>query len=158
MGAEGRDVTADGLVLCGKRGEATRSSNFRRRIWTPAVAEAQLSPLTPHDLRHSAVSLWIAAGLTPKEVSVRAGHASVSFTFDQYGHLFPSQDEKQADKLDTLLAAWYEVEHPTQVALEPVPDDPPIPAAAVEQQPVARTTNPAMEEFMRRLDASSRRR
>jgi hypothetical protein len=34
------------------------------------------------------VALWIAAGANPKEISVRAGHTSVSFTLDRYGHLF----------------------------------------------------------------------
>jgi integrase len=39
-----------------------------------------------HDLRHTAVALWIAVGATPKEATVRAGHTSVSFTLDRYGH------------------------------------------------------------------------
>ena len=47
---------------------------------------AGLQGLRIHDLRHNAVALWIAAGATPKEVTVRAGHASVSFTLDRYGH------------------------------------------------------------------------
>ena len=42
-----------------------------------------------HDLRHTAVALWMAAGANPKEVAARAGHASVSFTLDRYGHLYP---------------------------------------------------------------------
>jgi hypothetical protein len=39
-----------------------------------------------------AVALWIAAGANPKEVATRAGHASVSFTLDRYGHLDPEAD------------------------------------------------------------------
>jgi hypothetical protein len=39
-----------------------------------------------HDLRHTAVALWIAAGATPKEVAVRRGTPRVSFTLDGYGH------------------------------------------------------------------------
>jgi integrase len=48
-----------------------------------------------HDLRHTAVALWIAAGATPKEVTVRAGHTSVSFTLDRYGHqTIPSRSRR----------------------------------------------------------------
>ena len=52
----------------------------------PATKAAGLQGLRIHDLRHTAVALWIAAGATPKEVAVRAGHTSVSFTLDRYGH------------------------------------------------------------------------
>jgi integrase len=50
-----------------------RPSNFRVKVWLPAIRVAGLAPLRPHDLRHTAVALWIAAGANPKEVSVRAG-------------------------------------------------------------------------------------
>jgi integrase len=39
----------------------------------------EMAGLRIHDLRHTAVALWIAAGANPKEVAARAGHASVSF-------------------------------------------------------------------------------
>jgi hypothetical protein len=65
---------------------------------------AGLAPLRPHDLRHTAVALWIAAGANPKEVSVRAGHTSVSFTYDRYGHLFPGHDDALRDRLDAMHA------------------------------------------------------
>ena len=51
-----------------------------------------------------AVALWIAAGANPKEVSVRAGHTSVSFTLDRYGHLFPGHDAELRDRLDAMHA------------------------------------------------------
>jgi hypothetical protein len=56
------------------------------------VADANLEGLRIHDLRHTAVALWIAAGASPKEVAARAGHTSVSFVLDRYGHLFPEAD------------------------------------------------------------------
>jgi hypothetical protein len=58
-----------------------------------------------HDLRHTAVALWIAAGANPKEVSTRAGHASVSFTLDRYGHLYPEADSALRDRLDALYGS-----------------------------------------------------
>jgi hypothetical protein len=81
-----------------------RPSNFRVKVWLPAVRVAELAPLRPHDLRHTAVALWIAAGANPKEVSVRAGHTSVAFTLDRYGHLFPGHDDELRDRLDAMHA------------------------------------------------------
>ena len=79
-----------------------RPSNFRVKVWLPAIGAAGLAPLRPHDLRHTAVALWIAAGANPKEVSVRAGHTSVAFTLDRYGHLFPGHDDELRDRLDAM--------------------------------------------------------
>jgi hypothetical protein len=63
----------------------------------PATKAAGLQGLRIHDLRHTAVALWIAAGATPKEVAVRAGHTSVGFTLDRYGHLYPEADTTLRD-------------------------------------------------------------
>lgn len=75
---------------------------FRARQFVPAVKEAKLEPLRIHDLRHTAVSLWIASGADAKRVAARAGHSSVAFTLDRYGHLFP-------DTEDDLMGRLHEV-------------------------------------------------
>jgi integrase len=64
-----------------------------------------LDGLRIHDLRHTAVALWIAAGANPKEVAARAGHTSVSFTLDRYGHLYPESDATLRDRLDAIYSA-----------------------------------------------------
>jgi integrase len=84
--------TAEELVFAGLHGGALRVTLFRQRFWLPAIKAAGLDGLRIHDLRHTAVALWIAAGANPKEVAARAGHASVSFTLDRYGHLYPEAD------------------------------------------------------------------
>jgi hypothetical protein len=45
------------------------------------------------------------AGAGPKEVAARAGHTSVSFTLDRYGHLYPEADTALRDRLDALYVA-----------------------------------------------------
>ena len=76
--------------------------SFRARFWVPATKAAGLEGLRIHDLRHTAVALWIAAGASPKEVAVRAGHTSVSFTLDRHGHLYPESDTTLRDRLEVL--------------------------------------------------------
>jgi hypothetical protein len=87
-----------------RQGRGTAASNFRVKVWLPAIRSVGLVPLRPHDLRLTAVALWIAAGANPKEVSVRAGHTSVAFTLDRYGHLFPGHDDEPPDRLDAMHA------------------------------------------------------
>ena len=100
--ATGAAAVSDAFVFVGYEGKAVRYRNFIDNVWAPAVTMAGLVGVTPHMLRHTAVSLWIAAGYTPKEVSVWAGHASVSFTFDRYGKLFNNDGDNMA-KLDAFL-------------------------------------------------------
>jgi integrase len=92
-------------VFTGPQGGVLRVSLFRSRFWRPAVRAAGLDGLRIHDLRHTAVALWIAAGANPKEVAARAGHASVSFTLDRYGHLYPEADLGLRERLDAMFTA-----------------------------------------------------
>lgn len=90
------------LVFRSPEGGPMRLASWRRRFWLPAVARAGLDGFRIHDLRHTAVALWIATGANPKQVSTRAGHTSVSFTFDRYGHLFEDADETLAGLLNAV--------------------------------------------------------
>jgi integrase len=62
-------------------------------------------PLRIHDLRHTAVALWIASGASPKEVASRAGHTSVSTVLDRYGHLYEDADERLTERLEAAYRA-----------------------------------------------------
>ncbi|MGH8975596.1 MAG: hypothetical protein ACRD0C_20610 [Acidimicrobiia bacterium] len=61
---------------------------------------ALLAPLRPHDLRHTAVALWIAREASPKQIATWAGHTSVSVVLDRYGHLFPGHEEAVMRRLE----------------------------------------------------------
>ncbi|HEX2374335.1 MAG TPA: site-specific integrase, partial [Actinomycetota bacterium] len=92
----------ESFVFTAPQGGPLRVTGFRARVWRPATRAAGVDGLRIHDLRHTAVALWIAAGANPKEVAARAGHASVSFTLDRYGHLYPEADTALRDRLDAL--------------------------------------------------------
>lgn len=94
---------SDAWVFAGPDGGALRRTHFRSRHWARATEAAGLSGLRVHDLRHTAVALWIAAGANVKDVSVRAGHTSAAFTLDRYGHRYDSADEALARRLDDVF-------------------------------------------------------
>jgi hypothetical protein len=58
------DDHPDAFVFTAPKGGPLRLSSWRRRYWIPAGESAHLAPLRPHDMRHTAVALWIAAGQT----------------------------------------------------------------------------------------------
>lgn len=65
-------------------------ASFRRNYFKPALVRAQLPGIRVHDLRHTAASLWLAAGFPPYQVSRWLGHASVVTTDTIYSHLYPT--------------------------------------------------------------------
>ncbi|MFC4452353.1 site-specific integrase [Deinococcus sonorensis] len=89
----------------------TRSSGSRldpsnvARIFHRLSREAGLPRIRVHDLRHTAASLLIRQGVSPKVVSDRLGHADVSFTLSVYTHLYDDQRQQAALPLSQLLGS-----------------------------------------------------
>lgn len=80
-----------------------RRTNFRRRVWLPAVRSSVGEPFRFHDLRHTHAAMLIAQGEHPKVIQLRLGHSSIQVTLDTYGHLFEGLNEAAADRLDAAL-------------------------------------------------------
>lgn len=92
-----------GLVFVSTVGTPLFQRNVHRRFWQLLDA-AGLRRIRPHDLRHSAASLLIAAGVHPKAIQELLGHSSVAFTLQVYAHLFDEAKREAADKMDSILA------------------------------------------------------
>lgn len=97
---EAHPAPARGLVFRGAGGAPVYPSNFRRKVWRPALSRIGLQGLRFHDLRHSSVAMAIRVGAHPKAIQARAGHASIRTTLDIYGHLFPGADEELARRME----------------------------------------------------------
>jgi integrase len=64
------------LVFATSSGSPLAHSNFRRRVWLPALAAIGLDGIHLHDLRHTGNQLTANAGANPKELMARMGHDS----------------------------------------------------------------------------------
>lgn len=72
----------------------------------PRVAQqAGLPRIRFHDLRHSHATHLLQAGVHPKVVAERLGHATVQVTLDIYSHVLPTLQQDAAQRLDATLAA-----------------------------------------------------
>jgi integrase len=95
----------DDLVFTAPGGGPLRNTNFRSRVFAPAAKSVGLPGLTPHDLRHTAASLAVAAGANVKAVQRMLGHASAAMTLDVYAGLFGDDLDAVATRLDEAFAA-----------------------------------------------------
>jgi integrase len=88
--AEGREP--DDLLFPAPEGGYLHAQNWRRSVhWTRTGLSRR-----PHDLRHTAASLWIAAGVDIKTVSAWLGHSTAKLTLDTYGHLMGTDADRAA--------------------------------------------------------------
>src|SRR5262245_35649758 len=112
------------LLFPNGKGKVDFYQNVYRRLWLPVMLLAGLAKKTTkvdsqgretveikpkfgmHALRHAAVSLWIEQGANPLQVQKWAGHSSVQFTLDVYGHLWndPVGDARIAEGAAQSLA------------------------------------------------------
>jgi integrase len=81
------------LLFTSPEGGVLRPTNWRARFFNPAVKAAKLQPLTPHDLRHTAASLFISAGANPWMLAEVLGHTDTRMIDRVYGHLFDKDRE-----------------------------------------------------------------
>ena len=64
---------------------------------------AGLPRIRLYDLRHSAATIALAAGVSPKVVSEQLGHASTAFTLDTYAHVLPHMQDEAAARVEAML-------------------------------------------------------
>ena len=93
---------SDDFVFCREDGSPLHPDDVSKRF-SAAVAAIDMPRITLHGLRHTWASLALQAGVSPKVVSERLGHASVSFTLDVYSHVMPGMQEDAAAKVASLV-------------------------------------------------------
>jgi integrase len=92
----------DGLIFADDAGRPWRRNRFGETFRT-ARGTAGAPRVRFHDLRHFYASVLIEAGEGPQVIKDRLGHASITETFDTYGHLFPSSDDRTRAATDAAL-------------------------------------------------------
>ena len=73
------------------------------RSFDKHIHDAGLPKIRLHDLRHTHATLALAAGVHPKVVQERLGHATIAITLDTYLHAIPAMREDAATKIAALL-------------------------------------------------------
>ena len=108
------------LVFPTKTGGVLSGSNLHRQCWRPLLRALDLVDIeldsetkkqiekpryTFHCLRHTAASLFIEQGWTPKKLMTVMGHSSIQMTFDLYGHLWKTleDDAKAVAQIEARL-------------------------------------------------------
>lgn len=105
IGLRGADGQA--LLFPSASGAPLSYSNFRQRIWLPAVEAAGLRGANFHDLRRTNASIMIARGVDVKTAQRRLGHADVRLTLELYAQATSVADRTAVDALGTSFSGVF---------------------------------------------------
>jgi len=102
----GKPLAESDLVFSTPEGKPLRPNTISR-AWTMLAAKAGVKVIRFHDARHTHASLMLKAGIHPKIVQERLGHASIQITLDTYSHVSPGLQEAAAAQFDKLVSPMY---------------------------------------------------
>lgn len=104
-------ATEDGRIFRTARGGYLDHIRLTEELKNAAVrAGFDRKDFSFHLLRHSAVSLLVGSGATPREVQYFVGHSSITMTLGTYAHLWPTDAGAIAERMESLREAALEAE------------------------------------------------
>ncbi len=103
----GTDYQDNDLVCCREDGTVWPPSAFTS-AYRDLLRRRGMKPVRFQDLRHSHASQLLRAGVSPKVIAERLGHARVGFTLDVYSHVLPGMQEEAARLVDAGLGSALE--------------------------------------------------
>ena len=100
--AQDLDPEAPDLVFRTESGQPINADHLAKHFRS-ILDLAGLPRIRLYDLPHSAATIALAAGVSPKVVSEQLGHASTAFTLDTYAHVLPHMQDEAAARVEAML-------------------------------------------------------
>jgi integrase len=101
------DLGPNDLLFSNKNGNLVNYSNFRSRVWLPALKQAGLASIRPrigtHDLRRWNATALNLAGVDVKTIQERLGHSDPRLTINIYVKRTPQGDQMAASAVSAAL-------------------------------------------------------
>ncbi|MHC1694149.1 MAG: tyrosine-type recombinase/integrase [Eubacteriales bacterium] len=92
----------NGLVVCQVNGKYIDPRSFSKKF-ARLLNKHNLKHIRFHDLRHSAATLMLSAGVQMKVASQILGHSSISITADLYQHVLSDMKKDAVNKVENIL-------------------------------------------------------
>tara|TARA_B110000483_G_scaffold223755_1_gene281911 strand:- start:726 stop:1415 length:690 start_codon:yes stop_codon:yes gene_type:complete len=97
-------VTCDiDYVFANKVGKPLSVHNVTKRIWYPLLRFLGLATRRPYQTRHTAATLWLAAGENPEWIARQMGHSTTEMLFRVYSRFVPNLTRQDGSAFESLL-------------------------------------------------------
>ena len=91
------------LIFVTEFGRPVNVNSLVYKHFKPILKRARLPNIRLYDLRHTAATLALTVGVSPKVVSEQLGHTSAAFALDVYSHVLPHMQDDAAAKVEAAL-------------------------------------------------------
>lgn len=99
------------FVFCNTKGDPLEQNNVTKRVWYPMLAQLGLKKRRPYQTRHTAATLWLAAGEAPEWIARQMGHANTEMLFRVYSRFVPNLTRQDGSAFEKLIQQATEVNH-----------------------------------------------
>ena len=97
-------VTGHGrYVFCNSNGAPLDHNNVCKRVWYPLLRFLGITQRRPYQTRHTAATLWLAAGEAPEWIARQLGHTSTEMLFRVYSRFVPNLTRRDGSAMGRLL-------------------------------------------------------
>ena len=90
-------------VFCNGAGNPIDNKNFCDRVWYPLLRYLAMDARRPYQTRHTAATLWLAAGESPEWIARQMGHTSTQMLFSVYSRFVPNLTRQDGTAMERLL-------------------------------------------------------
>ena len=77
---------------------------MNRRVWAPTLKILGLKHRRAYETRHTAATLWLAAGEDPTWIARQLGHANTMMLFKVYSRYVPNNTRRDGSAFEALVA------------------------------------------------------
>ena len=91
------------FVFCNRDGNPLYHHNVTRRIWHPTLRYLGLKRRPPYQTRHTAATLWLAAGEAPEWIARQMGHTTTEMLFRVYSRYVPNLTRQDGSAFERLI-------------------------------------------------------
>ena len=93
------------FVFCTREGTPHEYRNISNRVWYPLLRNLGLRKRRPYQSRHTAATLWLAAGENPEWIARQMGHTTTEMLFRVYSRYVPNLTRRDGSAFDNLIKA-----------------------------------------------------
>lgn len=93
----------NGYVFCNTHGNPLDHRNVTKRVWYPLLRLLKLKSRNPYQTRHTAATLWLAAGESPEWIAKQLGHSTTTMLFTVYSRYVPNITRQDGSAFESLI-------------------------------------------------------
>ncbi|WP_097462103.1 Arm DNA-binding domain-containing protein [Mangrovitalea sediminis] len=99
----------ESFVFCTRSGTPLSHNNVTKRVWYPLLRYLGLRQRRPYQTRHTAATLWLAAGESPEWIARQMGHTTTEMLFRVYSRYVPNLTRRDGSAFERLLRSEFDL-------------------------------------------------